>query len=425
MKGRSFMSRTLTALLFASSWSTVLSGAGCGPGNSSGDRAAERLGDLSNPGASRRQALLEIGEACPLEKIASVGSPLLRRPYLQQVTAGSAEVLWAAAAEAGAPEVVITDVTGTPVARVEATADALARPSRGGRQWRASLGALSPDTIYCYAVEDRGTLRHRAGFRTAPLPGAGVEVRFVAFGDSGDGSEDQSAVLAQLGTVPFQFLIHTGDVAYGVGARNELEEYFFDVYDGLLGSFPVFPTTGNHDYGTEDALPFREAFSLPENGGEVGRERWYSFDWGDVHFVALDSEKSSAPQAAWLDADLAASRAPWKIVYLHRPPYSSGDHGSDATSRRLFAPIFEKHGVQLVLAGHDHHYERSRPQSGVTYVVTGGGGVGTRPVGASDFTAFAESVLHFVYVTVLGDTLTLHAIDATGTEFDSLVLQAR
>jgi hypothetical protein len=135
-------------------------------------------------------------------------------------------------------------------------------------------------------------------------------------------------------------------------------------------------------------------FAPPENGGPEGRERWYSFGWGDAHFVALH----------------------------RRPAFSSGQHGSTLSVQQFFVPLFEKHRVPPVLAGHDHDYERSVPINGVTYVVTGGGGVGTRPVGRSSFTAFSESVCHFVFITVAGDTLTLHAIDGVGTEFDSLVL---
>ena len=108
---------------------------------------------------------------------------------------------------------------------------------------------------------------------------------------------------------------------------------------------------------------------------------------------------------------------------MHRPPFSSGQHGSDSQARAFFVPLFEKHGVPLVLAGHDHHYERVTPQNGVAYVVTGGGGKGTRAVDGSSFTAFAEQVVHFVYAVVDGDALTLHAIDGFGQEFDSLVIR--
>jgi hypothetical protein len=161
----------------------------------------------------------------------------------------------------------------------------------------------------------------------------------------------------------------------------------------MLRSFPVFPVAGNHDYKTDDAGPFREVFALPENGGPEGTERWYSFDWGDVHFVAIDTERVGPKQAAWLDADLADNQLPWTVVFAHKSPYSSGSHGSDRNVREVFGPILEFHRVPLMLAGHDHNYERSEQINGVTYVVTGGGGRGTRAVGRSEFTAFSHDVL--------------------------------
>jgi acid phosphatase type 7 len=320
---------------------------------------------------------------------------------------------------------VLTGSDGSIVTQAAAVRDTSAHPTGGAVQWSAALTGLQPDTSYCYQVTSGETALQRGGFRTASAAGSGRPIRFVAFGDSGDGGSDQRAVRDQMETVPFDFMIHLGDIAYEEGTRQQLEHVFFDVYADLLETFPVFPASGNHEYGSEDAAPFREAFMLPENGGPAGRERWYSYDWGDVHFVALDSERIGSPQAQWLDADLTANHLPWTIVYLHRPPFSSGEHGSNAEAQRLFVPVLARHRVPLVLSGHDHSYERTRPIDGVTYVVSGGGGRGTRKVGHSSFTAFSEAVCHFLYITVAGDELTVHAIDGTGQEFDSLLLRRR
>jgi hypothetical protein len=283
----------------------------------------------------------------------------------------------------------------------------------------SSVSSLEPDTTYCYQLTRADEpLTQRAGFRTAPSADSDQPVRFLAFGDSGGGGDDQHALLEQMFTVPYDLIVHTGDLAYDDGTMGQYEETVFGVYGGLFRHIPLFPAAGNHDYKTLRGAPFREVFHLPGDSGE----KWYSFDWGRVHFVALDTEDDYATQAAWLDRDLAANRLPWTIVYMHRPPYSSGTHGSDKALRAKLAPILQKHGVQLVLAGHDHNYERMLPQRGVAYVVTGGGGVGTRHVGKSSFTAFAEDVIHFVHVEVGSDELILHAIDASGREFDSMVV---
>jgi hypothetical protein len=216
-----------------------------------------------------------------------------------------------------------------------------------------------------------------------------------------------------------------GDVAYTSGTKTQFEENLFDVYGPLMKSIPTWPASGNHEYETADAAAFREFFVLPENGGDAGRERWYSFDYGSAHFVVLDTEKVGDTQAEWLDADLAGNDLPWTIVYFHKPPYSTGSHGSDMGVRRAFGPILEKYQVNLVLAGHDHDYERMTSQNGVNYVVSGGGGHDLRSVGVSDFTAFSETILHFVCVSVEPQALTLHALDATGKEFDQLVVARR
>jgi 3',5'-cyclic AMP phosphodiesterase CpdA len=240
------------------------------------------------------------------------------------------------------------------------------------------------------------------------------------FGDIGEATGDTFAVAEQLHSVDFDLALLTGDVGYKSGLLAEFEQHFFDVYPDLFEHVPFYPASGNHDYRTADAGPFRQAFALPENGGQMGKELWYSFDWGNVHFVSLDTEQVGEAQAEWLEADLAANQLPWTIVMGHRPPYSSGHHGGNDLVRRHFVPLFEQYGVQLALFGHDHSYERTEEIDGVAYIVTGGGGVGTRPVGSSSYTEFSLAVSHFVYVQVEGDQLTAWAIDATGQVFDTM-----
>lgn len=390
----------------------LLLAAAPGCGDDPGNLAAVRTGSIEHELAPRVAADAELIEHCGHGSEARADPAVFTRaPFLQQVTADSALVVFRAATP---PERVdVTSFDGRAVASAVPELDASV-PS--GRQWIARLHGLEPATGYCYSLSGMSAA---SGFRTAPAPGADETVRFVAIGDSGDGAY-QSRVFAQLRKVPFDFMMHTGDIAYTSGTEAQLQEQFFRMYEPTLRSFAAFPTAGNHDYGANDGAAFLGSFVLPENGDA---ERSYSFDWGDVHFVALDTERIGTEQAAWLDADLSASSLPWKIVFAHRPPYSSGEHGSDAAFRRHFAPVLESHRVPLVLNGHEHDYERTKPQNGVTYVVTGGGGHSTRPVGSSGFTAFAESVLHFVYVEITGRRLLLHAIDGIGREFDQALIE--
>jgi len=384
--------------------------------NESGNISAGKGGDTSHP-AQRGSPTQEVRAACGDGVPTLAGAVIARQPYLQQVTTNSAIVGWVT----GAPDGEHADVTlpdGTPVTSALAEVDASALRITGESQMWARIEGLAPDTIYCYTVANGSPLNGRTGFRTAPAADSPEPVRFLAFGDSGGGGSDQYALLEHMFEFPYDLIVHTGDIAYDDGTIGQFEANVFGVYAELFRNLPFFPAAGNHEYNTSGAAPFRSVFALPDAHGE----KWYSYDWGRIHFAALDTEADYATQVAWLDEDLAASTAPWKIVYLHRPPYSSGDHGSDTGLRTKLGPIVEKHHVQLVLAGHDHDYERMIPQNGVSYVVTGGGGRGTRNVGSSSFTAFAAEVIHFVYVEVGLEELVLHAVDATGVEFDSMVV---
>jgi hypothetical protein len=317
----------------------------------------------------------------------------------------------------GTPYVEVTTPQGVLVAQVEANSEG-ASGTPGVSAWGVEIEGLTDDTVYCYSVYEASgvPLLERVGFRTAPTFESDKPAKFLVIGDSGEGSADQFALVEQMPTVPIDFMLHVGDMAYESGTFPEFEKNFFEVYEDLMKNFAVFPVPGNHEYVTNDAGPYRAVFDLPNN------ERWYSFDWGPVHFVALDTEQIGATQAKWLEEDLEANDKPWVVAYMHKPPYSSGSHGSELPARDTFSPIFRKHKVPLVITGHDHHYERVRPQDGVHYFVSGGGGAGTYPVVESEFSAFAQEVIHFLYITADKEELMVHAIDASGQEFDQLLL---
>lgn len=384
-------------------------------GNVSGHVSSTKTGDVSRP-AERRSPVEGLRAACG--DSAPMPVTLKREPYLQQVTSSSAMLGWVTGQPAG-DTVMITEPEGKQLRLSPGVIENLALRSGGEKQMWSAVAELEPSSTYCYQLAgDTGMVTTRTGFRTAPAADSPEPVRFLAFGDSGGGGSDQYALLEQMYTVPYDLMIHTGDLAYDDGTIGQYEDNVFGVYADLFKNIPFFPASGNHDYKTMNGAPFREVFNLPGDNGE----KWYSYDYGRVHFVALDTEADYRTQAAWLDEDLAASSAPWTIVYMHKPPYSSGAHGSDLSLRNKLAPVLKRHGVQLVLSGHDHNYERMIPQFGTAYVVTGGGGIGTKSVGNSSFTAFSEDVIHFVYVEVGVDVLVLHAIDATGREFDSMVV---
>lgn len=388
--------------------------AGCGL-NQSGNISAPKDGDRTHP-AERASPIAQLVDTCGAGGSMPNVSSITRQPYFQQMTTDSVIVGWLTTNPDGA-RVELTTPDGAAVSTTAAEEEHTITPSARDHQMWAKLTGLTPDTEYCYAVYDAaGEATARTGFRTAPTADSTKPIRFIALGDSGSGGSDQYALRDQMDTVPFDLMLHVGDIAYDSGTIEQFEEHVFDVYADLFKNIPFFPVAGNHEYETDNAAPYRAVFNLPSYGGE----NYYSYDYGRVHFAAIDTEQDYASQIAWLDQDLAASKAPWKIVYMHKPVYSSGDHKSDMKLRALLEPVVQKHGVQLVLAGHDHDYERMKPQHGVYYFVTGGGGRGTRPVKASDFTAFSSEVIEFLYGEVLADKMVLHAIDGTGREFDSV-----
>jgi len=376
------------------------------------------VGDLSHP-LAEGSPTAELETACGAKGSLTpeATSRIVRAPYLQQMTTTSLEIGWLS--KVGADEdVVVTKPDGSAVMTAPGANDTSTRATGDHQMW-ASIEGLEPDTVYCYTLRASGApLSDRIGFRTAPAASSTRTIRFMAFGDSGGGGSDQYALLEQMEKFPYDLIIHTGDIAYDSGSLQQFEDVVFDVYAELFEHLPFFPAAGNHDYDTMQGAPFRDVFSLPGNSGE----KWYSYDYGRIHFASLDTEADYAVQAQWLDADLASTDLPWKVVYMHRPPYSSGEHGSDRKLRDLLAPVLEKHHVQLVLAGHDHDYERMKPQNGVMYIVTGGGGKGTRPVGTSLFTALSVDVIHYLDIEVSADTMIVHAIDGVGKEFDSVVV---
>ncbi len=390
---------------------------GC-TGNQSGNVAATTFGDLQYGHPTFGTFDADLRAACGSGQPTTLGdSEMTRLPYLQDTTANSTRVLWVSPDNASL-EVRPASARNVAPTSIDATVDTSA-VLPAGSQWLAQAGGLASDAIYCYRIVGAaGPWTDWTGFRTPPQPGQTVELS--VFGDLGEATADQEELLSQLENLHSQLVLVTGDVAYPNGGLQDFENNFFSVYSDMLDEVPFFPAGGNHDYNSQGGEPFREVFSLPENGGPQGLERWYSFDWGDIHVVALDTEAVGQVQADWLDADLTAhANARWTLVILHRPAYSSGVHGDTASVKQYFVPIFDSHHVNLVLAGHDHDYERFAPKNGVLYVVTGGGGVGTRPITGKQGSAFAEDVIHLVHLMITPDQLTGWAVDATGQVFDT------
>jgi acid phosphatase type 7 len=341
--------------------------------------------------------------------------PSARDQYVQNVSVRSAVIAWMSE-EPGAGFVQYGETPELEHERGD---------GRIGKRHAVTLSGLRPSSRYYYRVAGAQKI---ASFRTAP-EGPGSSFTFAVVGDSGTGSKAQQAVAGLLERMQPDLILHTGDVVYPKGDDADYDPKFFAPYRRIIEGVPIFPSLGNHDVETENGAPYLENFHLPRNNPE-DTGRYYSFDWGNAHFVALDSElyyddEGGDPerQKAWLERDLGETRQPWKFVFFHRPPYSSSEHGSDLMVREDLEPVLARHGVDLVFNGHDHDYERTVQIRGVTYVVTGGGGKDLYEAGESEWTAFSRSTHHAVRVRLDGARLRLEAIEPSGVVVDRLDLR--
>ncbi|MCY1034314.1 metallophosphoesterase [Corallococcus sp. BB11-1] len=358
---------------------------------------------------------------------------LPRDPYLQRVGPDTATVAFRLASNCSAAQVRYGVGNTSAAARSTATS----------RIHAVVLTGLTPATTYTYSVDACGETTPAKTFVTAPVPGT-RRVHFAAVGDFGTGGSDQRKVAASMLTNKPELFVALGDNAYASGTETEFQTNLFTPMAALLAQVPMFATPGNHEYVTNEAQPYLDNLYLPTNNAE-GSERYYSFDWGHVHFVSIDSncavglasasKCTLAAQKAFVEKDLAATTQPWKVVFFHHPSWSSGEHGSQLTMRRQFGPLFEKYGVDLVLTGHDHNYERSKPmlgdaesgksERGVPYLVVGGGGATLRKFATSrpSWSVMRDDAAHgFLDVEVVEGTLTAKLVKTNGGTLDSFSL---
>ncbi len=300
-----------------------------------------------------------------------------RGPYLQLGTPNSMVIRWR------------TDVAEIGKIRYGTALNNLMQEVNGSNattEHELKITGLQPATIYYYEIATASNILIAAEtemyFKTSPLPGTIAPYQFWVIGDFGDGSPGQLSVRESYKT--YTPSTHTdawiwlGDNAYGSGTQQQYQDYVFDIYPELLKKMVAWPCPGNHDYGSIDLLgngPYFDIFTLPTNGEAgglaSGTEGYYSFDYGNVHFISLNSENllwTALPNndmTNWLKNDLEQNDKDWVIAYWHQPPYSKGSHDSDGALSRMelmrsnINPVLEQYGVDLVLCGHSHNYERS------------------------------------------------------------------
>jgi len=340
---------------------------------------------------------------------------LARRPYLQSTTHESTTIVWT------------TDVEAPGEVQIGATPEDLKQIFTSNKllkQHEIKVSGLAPNTRYYYSVGSPS--KRLAGgdydhyFQTNPLPGTQKKFRAWIVGDSGTAGFKQAAVrdamLNFAGTHPPELFLHVGDMAYDNGTAEEFTIKFFNMYPSILRNTTCWPAMGNHEGNSSDSGlqtgPYYASYVLPK-GGEAGglasgTEAYYSFDYANVHFIVLDSHDSprdpGGAMLSWLKVDLSATNQEWIVAYWHHPPYSKGTHDSDwelqlVEMRKNALPILEAAGVDLVLAGHSHIYERSylldgaygTPTVAAGHIVNKGDG---KPLGNGPYAKSPGTVAH-------------------------------
>lgn len=296
---------------------------------------------------------------------------LTRGPYLQQAAPTSMVIRWRTnLAVAGRVHI------GPSAGVISQTFDEAAPAT----DHSVKLTGLAPDTTYYYSVGSpdgmlAGGDAHHV-FTTPPLAGTAKATRLWVLGDAGTKNANQrnvrDAFYAFTGSRTPDLCLLLGDNAYNDGTDAEFQAAIFDTYPTMLRRSPFWSCLGNHETYSAAPWPYFDIFTFPTNGeaGGVasGTEYYYSFDYGNIHFISLDSMITSrvagGAMATWLADDLASTTATWIIAFFHHPPYTKGSHNSDTETeliemRQNILPILENGGVDLVLSGHSHCYERS------------------------------------------------------------------
>jgi hypothetical protein len=313
------------------------------------------------------------------ELLATDGPAFVTRgPYLQSLTPTSVVVRW----RADPPVDGVVSYGTDPESLMSEVVD-----QNVSGHHEVTIEGLDPATTYYYAIGTSEMVLERGEsyqFTTAPPPGSVDPIRIWAIGDSGTakpGAADvREAYRSWTGETHTDVWLMLGDNAYNDGTESNYQAAVFDWYPEMLRRTPVWPTLGNHDAVSADSPTesgvYYNVMTLPrlgEAGGLAsGTEAYYSFDYGNVHFICLDSHDTDrSPGGAmmtWLEADLADTLAEWIIAFWHHPSYTKGTHDSDdfgdsggrmRDMRENALPILEQGGVDLVLAGHSHTYERS------------------------------------------------------------------
>jgi predicted phosphodiesterase len=375
---------------------------------------------------------------------------LTKGPYLQNPSSTAMTVQWETNVPGdgfvrfGAGEAM--DQTAAAVAQ-DKVADAAESkdkkaPKRPACLYRARLTGLKPGSAYRYQVvpskeRPAEALPPAATFRT--FPDKPEPFTFIAYGDSRSHPEKHRALAVHFMEHRPLFILHNGDMVSSSSAYDQWGPQYFAPLQDVINQVPMLMARGSHE---PDVKPLLRLFDMPE------RRMWYAFDGGLVHGVVLDSRKDNAEVLRWLEADLAAAKAVWKIAMYHNPSFNLGYHKSDS-GRATFLPILAKYGVDVILSGHSHLYERFKPlymtapaprlespvtagegavtvadvpRHPITFITTGGGGASLKSAVQHPLLAKSFKGYHYLVFSVDAETLRLRTLGVDDEELDAMTI---
>lgn len=304
---------------------------------------------------------------------AQVENPFIKGPYVQTLKHTGMTIVWEGD----------TTHTGKVYYGIGNKLDMLVETTAPMNVQKVVLKDLQAETEYSYQVEVNGFKSERHSFRTAVKDGS--PFMFVAYGDNKNGPFNHKKIADLILSYNPLFVANNGDLVERGEVYKQWEKLFFTPAGELIANVPLIPAIGNHE---DNAKYYYNYFCLPDN------KAWHSFKINGAHFIIVNTEEEflmdSAEQINWLKNDLKNNKSTWTFVFEHIPPFTSGGNyysNERIKVKNLLHPIYEKYGVDMVLCGHDHHYERSKPigsedsEHAVIYIVGGNGGTPMRYIG--------------------------------------------
>jgi Calcineurin-like phosphoesterase/Purple acid Phosphatase, N-terminal domain len=331
---------------------------------------------------------------------------IIRGPYLQHVTKTTMRIMWQ------------TDRDSNSIVRFGATEDLgfFQCDLEPVRKHEVEVEKLEADSSYFYSVRSDGVQSDTNTFATAPNEDSPFS--FVVYGDNRTLPQEHALVVGGITAESPDLVLNVGDIVESGWSFWQYDQQFFNQTGDLMKTTPFYVSIGNHE---DESYFYYQLFSFP------GNELWYSFDYGNSRFIALNSNwnyTQGTLQYNWFENQLQTAQADqleWLFVYCHHPAWTEGGGGTE-DMRTSIVPLMELYGVDAWFSGHVHDYERGE-LNGVTHVITGGGGASLSGWSHDiDFITVYESRHHFVKVEITGTSATFSAIDPAGTVFDTFTL---